>query len=166
MRLTFEIDGKAEFDRAAQGVSEHLSDLRPVWPEVKRSIQRIEREQFASEGAKGRSGKWKPLSRAYAQRKGKRYGAQPILRASGKLERSLTGETADTILIEEPLEFGFGTRLFYAVFHQRGTSKMPAREVFSFSEQQRTDLMKGLQKGLLKVIRGDRRVARSMEVEG
>lgn len=165
MRFSFEIDGKAQFDRAFNRIGEHISDLRPVWGEVERVFYAIEEAQFKSEGAKGRSGKWKQLTRPYARRKAQQYGVQPILRASGKLESSLTGNTGDSILIQKEQEFGIGTRLFYAAFHQRGTEKMPAREPISFADDQRTDMQKGIQKGLLKIIRGDRVITKTLEVE-
>src|SRR4051794_35315537 len=116
LRLSFEILGVKEFDRAFHRLDEHLSDFRPTWPLVTAAIQRIESEQFKSEGAKGRSRKWKPLTRNYAEAKRKKYGDKPILERTGALMRSLTTTTEDTVLIEQPLEYGFGTRLFYMPF--------------------------------------------------
>lgn len=165
MRFTFEIANQVQFDRAFNRVGEHIKDLRPVWPAVERKFYQIESEQFKSEGAKGRSGKWAPLERKYAKQKAQRHGVQPILRATGRLEQSLTGNTSDSILIKENQEFGIGTNLFYADYHQTGTSKMPQREVISFSDNTRTDLTKEIQKELLKIIKADRTVTQSINVE-
>lgn len=165
MRFTFEVAGVKEFDRAFNRVEGHISDLRPVWDRVEREFYRIERGQFDSEGSAGRSGKWKPLSRKYAKQKAQRYGVQPILRALGKMAASLTGKTSDTVLIKEKQDFGIGTRLFYAAFHQKGTDKMPAREPISFSDDSRRDLQKEIQKGLLEIIKGDRQITQSLDIE-
>jgi phage gpG-like protein len=158
MRFTFEVEGKAEFDRSFNRVGEHVSDLRPVWDRVEKIFYRIEEEQFKSEGSKGRSGKWKPLKPEYAGRKAIEYPGKLVLERTGKLKSSLTGKTGDTVLIKEKQEFGFGTSLFYAQFHQTGTSKMPAREIFSFSDSTRTDITKEIQKGLLEIIKSDRQI--------
>ncbi len=165
MRLTFEVDGKVEFDRAFHRVGEKLEDLRPVWPAIEREFYAIEDEQFKSEGAKGRGGKWKPLSRPYAQQKANKYGVQPILRATGRLEKSLTSKTSDTRVVMEKQEFGIGTTLFYAAYHQSGTKKMPARPVISFSNETRTRLTKTMQKSLLAELRSDRNITRVLEVD-
>jgi len=165
MRFTFEVEGVKQFDRAFDRLGFHVKDLRPVWPYVEREMEQIMQEQFKSEGSKGRGGKWKQLSAGYAKQKAKRWGTQPILRASGALEGSLTGKTGDSVRIATKEEYGFGTRLFYAAFHQTGTSKMPQREVFAFSDEQQRRLMKEMQKGLVSIIRADRQVTQSVKVE-
>jgi phage gpG-like protein len=156
MRFTFEIEGKAQFDRSFNRVEGHIKDLRPIWDRVERVFYRIEEEQFKSEGAKGRSGKWAKLSPEYAARKAIDYPGKLILERTGKLKSSLTSKTSDTVLIKEKQEFGFGSSLFYARFHQTGTKNMPARELFDFSDSQRTDITKEIQKGLLSYIKADK----------
>jgi phage gpG-like protein len=165
MRFSFELGNKVQFDRAFNRVEKHIEDLRPVWDRVEKIFYRVEQEQFKSEGSKGRSGKWKPLSPEYKKRKEIEYPGANILYRTGALERSLTSKTDDTLLIKEKQEFGFGTRLFYAAFHQEGTSKMPARPPFDFSDSQRTDITKEIQKGLLEIMKGDRQVNESLDVE-
>jgi phage gpG-like protein len=163
-RFTFEVDGVVQFDRAFNRVSEHVQDLTPVWDKVEREFYRIERKQFDSEGAAGRSGKWKPLTRPYAERKAQKYGVKPILRASDRLFSALTSKTGDTVLEKKPKEFAIGTSLKYPAFHQRGGSKLPRREVISFSDEQRTRLTKEMQKGLLEVIKKDRAVTHVFDI--
>lgn len=165
IRFSFEFGGKVQFDRAFNRVEKHIEDLRPVWDEVERVFYRIEREQFASEGAKGGGGKWKPLSRPYAERKAKTHPGRKILQREGNLRSSLIGNTADSVLRKEKQEFAIGTRLFYAPFHQDGTSKMPARPPIDLSDEQRTLMTKEIQKSLLKIIRADRTVSESINVD-
>jgi phage gpG-like protein len=159
LRLTLEIQGVKELDRAFNRIDDHVTDFRPTWPLVTAVIQRIESEQFKSEGAKGRSGKWKPLTREYAVAKEKKYGKKTILERTGALMRSLTSTTEDTVLVEQPLEYGFGTRLFYMPFVNK------VRPVMSLTDAQRELIVRETQKGLLKQIRSDRTVTQSLEVE-
>jgi phage gpG-like protein len=163
-RFRFEIDGVVQFDRAFNRIQGHVEDLTPVWDKVEQAFYRIEREQFDSEGAAGRGGKWAPLSRPYAQQKADRYGVKPIERASDRLYASLTRKGGDTVLVKSKDEFAIGTSLPYAKYQQQGTSKMPKRELISFSDGQRTDLMKEVQKGLLTIIKRDRQVTQVFDL--
>jgi phage gpG-like protein len=158
LRISFTFEGVKEMDRAFNRIDAHVSDLRPVWPVVTKTIQRIESEQFKSEGAKGRSGKWKPLTRNYAVWKRKKYGDKPILERTGALMRSMTSTTDDTMLISEPLEFGYGTRLFYMPFVNK------TRPVVSLTDADREAIIKDTQKELIKLIRADRQVTQSLDV--
>jgi phage gpG-like protein len=163
LRLQFEILGSVEFDRAFNRVEKEISDLRPLWDAAEREFHRISREQFASEGAAGRGGKWPELSPAYKKRKLKRFPGRKILQASGRMRGSLVGKTGDTVVVKEPKEFGIGTTLKYPIYHQKGTNRMPARPPVNFSETQRVSLMKALQKELIKMIRAD---AKPLQVQG
>lgn len=158
MRFTFEFEGKVQFDRSFNRVGEHISDLRPVWDRVERKLFEIEETQFKSEGARGRSGKWKPLSRAYAARKAKTHPGKPILQRSGALYKAMTSNTGDTILVKDKQEFGLGTSLFYMPYVNA------VRPVVSLSDGQQTDLMKEIQMGLLEIIKRDPQI--NLEVVG
>lgn len=158
MNFSFTVEGKTILNRSFSRLGERLSDLRPIWDKVQRTFWDIEASQFKSEGAKGASGKWKPLSRPYAKRKAQRYGSQPILRATGRMEKSLTGKTSDTVLIKEAQSFGIGTSLDYAPFHQRGGKNLPKRPVIDFSEGSKRDLQKGIQRDILDEIKRDKAI--------
>ena len=153
--FTFEIEGVQQFNRAFNRIEGHIDDLRPVWDHVERVMFEIEDAQFKSEGSRGGLGKWQPLSRAYAAQKEKTHPGKPILERTGRLMRSLTGKTGDTLLVKEKDEFGFGTAVPYAPFHQRGGGKLPKRAVVDLSSSQKRDLQKGIQKGLLDILRRD-----------
>lgn len=153
VRIKLSVDNKAEFDRTFIRFDERISDLRPIWPDVRDEFWSIEKEQFASEGRAGGSGPWKPLTKKYAERKIKRYGAKPILVASGRLKASLTGQTADTVYEPSEKEVAIGTRVPYAGYHYRGAGKLPERKPISFSESQKRRLSKTIQKGLVRELR-------------
>lgn len=159
MRITIEVDGIRELDRAFVSTRGHLEDLRPVWPAVERAFQKVEDEQFKSEGAKGRSGKWKPLTREYAIAKAKKYGNKPILQREERLVRAMTSNSPDTVVIKEKQEFGYGTSLFYMPFvHAK-------RPVVSLSEDQKTAITKEMQKGILKELKSDRNITSALDID-
>lgn len=153
IRLTWEVDGVKQIDRSFSRVGQSLSDLRPIWDNVQKEFWQIEDEVFKSENARGASGKWQPLTRPYAKQKAQRYGVKTILRASDRLYESLTKKTGDTVLLKEPQEFGIGTSVPYAGYHQRGGKKLPKRPVIDFSESHKTRLTKTIQRDILKELR-------------
>lgn len=153
MRISLEIDGKAQFDRTFHRMGRQLRDLSNIWPDMRDEVWRIEDEQFDSEGAAGQSGRWKPLSERYRARKAKKYGRRGILVRTGRLKRAMTGKTADTVYQTSPSEMVLGTNLRYALFHQRGSGKLPKREIYSFSDTQKRRLQKTIQKGLVRELR-------------
>lgn len=152
-RFRAEILGEEVFNRAFNRL-DSLSDLRPLWPEVIREFYLIEAEQFDSEGAAGASGKWAPLSDTYAKYKQVAYPDKPILRADDDLFESLTDpEAAGAILQPEQDQLTIGTSVPYAIYHQRGTSRMPARPPISLAEAQKRRLQKAIQAGLVRFVR-------------
>ena len=129
--------------------------MRPVWDEVARELWDIEKQQFASEGGAGASGKWPELTLDYKAQKVKRYPGAKILQRTGAMYESLTGQTGDTVLIKEKQSFAIGSSLKYPPFHQRGDGNLPQRAVIDFSEEQKRKLQKGIQRGLLEIIKRD-----------
>lgn len=153
VRVKIEVEGKAEFDRFFLRFDREVSDLRPVWADVRDEFWQIEREQFASEGRAGASGRWKSLTKKYAEYKQKRYGAKPILEATGRLKASLTGRTADTVYNAYEKYMEIGTGVPYARYHYLGKGRLPERKPISLSEPQKRRLAKRIQSGLVRELR-------------
>ena len=151
-RFSISIDGKAEFDRTFIRVKEEFNDLTPEWEAAFDAFQTIEAQQFDSEGGAGASGKWKELSPDYKSWKELYYPGAPILERTGRLVESLTATTADTIKEIRPKSAEFGTKVPYAIKHQRGIG-VPKREIISFSEKQKTFMTKEIQKVLIERVR-------------
>lgn len=150
--IRISIDGEDQFARAFDRYDAQFDDLSNIWPDVRDEFWSIEKQQFRSEGVAG-GDKWKPLSPAYAKAKLRRYGAKPILQATGDLYASLTGETGDTFYQTTKTSIEIGTTLPYARYHQHGTDKMPARPPIRFSKQQQENLSKVIQKALIRELR-------------
>lgn len=154
VRFTFDIDGVPAFDRGFNRISETISDFRSIWPNVAKEFYAIEAGQFRSEGARGASGKWAPLSPAYLKYKAKAFPGAPILQATRSLVDSLTSPNAlDSIFRPERDELIIGTQREGAVYHQRGAGKMPARPTISFTDPDKRQIQKAIQVGLIAFTR-------------
>lgn len=154
IRFSAEIDGIPTLDRAFNRIEKQIEDLRFIWPAVSQEIYKIEGEQFASEGSVGASGKWVALSKAYAKFKVAKFPNQPILKATTSLFDSVTDPDApDAIFRPEATALTIGTKREGAVFHQRETSRMPARKIYSFNDSQKRRIQKAVQVGLVQFIR-------------
>ncbi len=153
-RIQISVDGKPEFSREFIRLDAVFNDLTPIWPDVRDKFWEIEKEQFASEGSKGRSGKWTALSSRYKAQKIKRYGSGlKILEATGELRDSLTGDAPGSYYRTTKEEIAIGTTLARGIYHQRGSDRLPKREIISFSDPQKTDLMKTIQGSLVRELR-------------
>lgn len=147
MQIKIEIEGKAKFDRTFLRTDAVFSNLLPIWDDVRDAFWVIEKAQFASEGTAGRYGKWKPLTKRYAAQKIKQYGVKPILERTGKLVKSMTGSTSDTVYEKSSTEMAVGTSLYYAGYAHK------IRPIIAFSGVQKTYLQKEIQKSLVKELR-------------
>ena len=147
VNIKFEIDGLTEFNRTFIRTDAVFSNLLPVWGAVRDAFWVIEKAQFASEGRAGRYGKWKSLTKRYAAEKIKKYGAKPILERTGRLVKSMTGQTSDTVYEKNSTTMAVGTSLYYARYAHK------TRPIIAFSGVQKTYLQKEIQKSLVKQLR-------------
>ncbi len=95
--------------------------------------------QFAAEGTPN---KWRPLSPAYAKWKAARYGSLPILVRTGAMKAGFTFLAAPrTLYIINRVAAGQGdNKTPRWLWHQFGTSRMPARPVLQINEPDRRKL--------------------------
>lgn len=93
-----------------EGMAQRASSMRPIWPEVNRRLERIMREQFESEGARGGE-RWPELSYGWLYHKFRTGQSLTILRASEEMYDALTGTTSDSIRNETDTTFEFGADL-------------------------------------------------------
>lgn len=123
MGLTFRMTvvNAEKVDIALRGMAGDLDDYTNVWPAVSQAIEREEAALFATRGATGAHGPWDALTKDYRDRKYKKYGAQQIEVATGRLRRALTDSTSgDAIRDYQRRSMRFGTSLPYAVYQQTG----------------------------------------------
>jgi len=153
MKIAIKIEGLAKLKSAFQEVILATSDFTPSWKAVQKEFFEIEKAQFQSEGASGKSGKWKALSPAYAAVKQRRYGSLPILQREDGLYESLSRQTGDSVYEPKKGELVLGTLDKKATKHQRGGRKLPKREPISITSQQAEKLVEPIKKGLEKKVR-------------
>lgn len=154
IQFTAEVDGLETVSRAFNRVDQFISDFRNIWPAVIEEFYKIESEQFGSEGSQGASGHYAALSKPYERFKAIHFPGKPILQATGALKDSLTGPDAlDSILRPEADQLTIGTGLPYAIWHQRGTGRMPSRPPIAMNEDSKRRLQKAIQIGLVKFTR-------------
>lgn len=154
IHFSAEVLGVEVLNRGFNRIEEHISDFRNIWPNVAREFYAIEREQFQSQGAHGASGRWAPLSPAYAKYKAIAFPGQPILRADNLLFESMTSPDAlDSIFRMDDRELTIGTQREGATAHQRGRGRMPARPIISLTESDKRRIQKSIQRGLIEFTR-------------
>jgi phage gpG-like protein len=157
MRFGIEIQssGEAELIRGFNQIEEVVRDMRPVWKDVKPVLFDIEKKLFDSEGGTGKSGKWKSLSKSYSEIKQKAFGNKKILEASGKLRKSLTSDTSDTIFEGNQTDLEFGSKLPQFRGHMKGyaAKNLPVRKPVDISDQARERIGRTVRKSLLSRIK-------------
>jgi phage gpG-like protein len=156
LRFTARIDGVSQSLAAFLKLQKDLVDLRKLgaWDLVQAKFYRILKNQFETEGGAGKSGKWQALSSKYKPVKQKRWGDVGILQASGKLYKSLTSESSDSIVEKRPQELIIGTSLPYARAQHAGYSprNLPARPIISLTEEQEKDITEPLTRKVKQLI--------------
>lgn len=146
--IQIDVTGMAEMVRAVGDFAEGMTDFSEVWPDVRDEFFAIEREQFESEGAQGDAAAWQPLSPHYAAWKDRNFGGMPILQRTGALMASLAGDAANVDMQSDSLTIG--SSVAYAIYHQEGTSRMPARPVIDLTLANQTRLSRIIRDFALK----------------
>lgn len=124
-------------------------DLRPVLLQILgqpadknlNTIRGSINAAFVTQGGSTAFGSWKPLSRAYQERKNKKYPGKTILVASGRLYQSLVSAGSnDTVQILTTRSLSYGTVVPYAGYHQSTKSRVriPRRPYMDITQNQLT----------------------------
>ena len=138
-------------DRAIARFADGVTDYRPMWPVIEDDFYSLVGRQFATEGAEGGTA-WVSLSDAYGTWKEIHYPGKPILQRTGELMASLTSPTAPgAVRVEERKTLTLGTTVPYAIYHQRGTKKMPARPEIRLTEAFKRTAMHHVQTYLVQM---------------
>jgi phage gpG-like protein len=147
--VSVEVFGDKIVERELLRFSHAAENMRPAGQEFMDYMRGIEREQFNTQGASG-SGGWAPLKPATVAQKARRGHDPRILRATGALFGSLTSRGGPNHLEKiSANEWFYGTSDPKAKFHQKGTRRMPRRPVIEFSERNRRDVVKIVQRHLI-----------------
>jgi hypothetical protein len=125
------------------------ADYTKEMAETSADLERQEYGMFAGEHDSSGS-PWPKLAPATVAQK----GHDQILYEHGPLGESLFSNTGDAI--RTPMERGltFGTSTPYALFHQEGTSRMPARPPVGISEETIDRLVERVANAVVEKLRG------------
>jgi phage gpG-like protein len=166
VRFELELAGDRQVSREILRVSERAGDAAPVFRSIADYLRSVEKRQFDSHGLTG-SGGWAPLATSTLLSKyGVLHGThlrhgqftRKALRASmailvetGALRDSLTsaGDEHHREIVRSD-ELIFGTSVSYAKYHQHGTRRMPRRRPLELSETQRKQVIRMLQRWIIK----------------
>lgn len=118
-----------KFTRKLNKFAQKIKDLRSYFEEAGRNFLEEERGIFLHKVPTGKP--WANLKPATWKRKKTKH----IMRESNTLFKSLTKRGAKgNIFHITPSNLTVGTAISYAIFHQKGTKKMPKREVVTLSK--------------------------------
>ena len=145
MRIDFDIFGEEQLSRELLRFSSHAGNAAPAFHKIAEDMREQIGEQFESEGGRG-SGGWAPLKESTLAAKAARGLDSHILQATHSLMESLTGTGGDHIERVTDDSLLFGSSVAYGKFHQKGTSKMPARKPVDFTELDRRSFIRTLQR--------------------
>lgn len=145
MKLSLDIYGEEQIDRDLLRFSSYVGDPRPALLKIADDMRDQIAEQFESEGRRG-SGGWEALKPATLAEKAARGLPPEILQATRKLMYSLTRKGGDHIEEVTDDSLLVGSRIPYGRFHQRGTSRMPARRPVDFTDLDRRSFVRILQR--------------------
>ncbi len=154
VRLVIEERGLAAMDRDLLRFETNLADPVLTLAAIAEGLRLAMTRQFDTQGAN--SGGWAPLKQATVDEKVKKGLDPRILRASERLRYSLIRKF-DPDHIEQPLSstsLRFGSRVPYGIYHQTGTSRMPARPPLALSAADRVMLVKAAQRAIIAGVRG------------
>lgn len=132
---TAEVQGDKALGISFQKLADIFRDYTSVFEKIAPRFYGIIRRKFQQEGPG-----WQALSPAYAARKAEIYGNKTILRATDALYNSFQPGAAGNVQRISPTSAEYGTNVSYAVFHQFGTSRMPARSVIEITPQHELQL--------------------------
>ena len=136
--FSFEVTGIDAVIRGIAALEGKIKDLRPFWrdvfaPKYFGTVQDLFNTGGRARGGGGKfkGGAWKALTPKYRVWKEANFPGKPILVREGTLRESLrwSGSVGYGGIFEAHQKFALaGTAVPYAKFHQKGTSKMVARE--------------------------------------
>lgn len=150
-RFRLEIAGQIQMDRGIARFADGVTDYRPIWPIIEDDFYAQEKAQFQTEGKEG-GGQWKELSPAYAGWKEAHFPGKQILQRTGDLYSSLTSPNdPNAVRREERKTLTLGSRVPYAMYHQTGTGRMPARPEIQLPEAFKRTVMHHMQVYLVQM---------------
>lgn len=143
--ISFHMFGEVLFERELLRLDERGRDMSPAFRLIARKWINWNYEQFASEGRRA-SGGWDELAEETIRKRG---SAHPILVETGALMDELT-DSSNIEINEDFMHMTLPDEVDeYGAFHQSGTTHMPQRRPMEFTERDRRDMVRDIQRYLV-----------------
>lgn len=127
MDLRFDARGWQQARRELMAMKQRAGNLIPAWDELLDWWARENRKHFTGRGQRWRT-PWAPLAaRTIAEKTRLGYPLDPLVR-TGQMRSQLIARPLGFERLSQTTMIA-GTRLERAVFHQRGTKRMPRRQL-------------------------------------
>lgn len=143
LQFTFEAYGDKLIKRELLDMGDRSLDVRPAFRLIADDFREYEAARFDSRG----EGTWRPDALTTIAEKVRKHMDPRVLHATLALRNSLTKHLAPGSYSRVFTNFMlFGTSVPYAHFLQTGTRKMPSRKPLGFTEPQKVQAMKRIQR--------------------
>jgi phage gpG-like protein len=159
--VSYDVDADKKFKATIEKAIKSGLNLSFAMGESARIIKKESAKNFILKG----TGKYPPLSKAYAAWKQEHAPGTPILtgltpegRVSGKLKKSIIGQTSDSILLIGKHSLVVGTKAqspegdFYPRDVQEGKGRMPARKFLFFSQAMVGQIMRTIDAEIARLL--------------
>jgi phage gpG-like protein len=167
-KVTIEVLGDRQVARAFRDMGSAVTDWSAAWDDVGDLLRASAKKQFDSHGQYG-SGGWEPLAFSTLASKNAKGQPRDILRATGRLEDSLTvKDDTEHMALGGTTFFHWGTFVPYASYHMTGTGArrtadsafgpmrqgMPRRKPVELPEADRREIVRILQRYAVDAAKG------------
>lgn len=140
------VPGAQGFALALSRFGQGLSDFTTFWSGPFKVWWYAIRELDYAAAGSTTGDRWAPLSANYRKWKNRHFPSAPLLVLHGDLKASVISDQAPgSVWRPAPQSLAVGTSIPYAIYHQKGTSRMPARPVIRFAQVDRVNVGKKLQ---------------------
>jgi phage gpG-like protein len=137
LHIQIKVFGDVQLERKLMTVGGRGRHMLPVFDELGHKLSGIQREQFATSGARG-GRRWQPLAASTIARK----GHDEILVDSGALRDSFMYGDENHIFLATDDFLHWGSDVEYGAFHQPDPQD---RRVFQLTEVDRVEIIKDIQ---------------------
>lgn len=156
--MDVEFYGSEQLQKLLDSYGEKADNFTPLFDKFKKFLQKAVAEQFSSEGKRfafDGAQAWRPLHMKTIEQRRLKLGyykrhsihgpAHLILHWTERLKSSLMTNTNESIAEVKPLSFAFGSKVPYAIIHQKGARKgkrrIPARTLLHIGKKDTDKLM-------------------------
>lgn len=142
--LSYDRRSDREVNSLLKKMRKATTDLTPFLVSVAEELRQSRKAIFKLESR----GAYPELNKRYKKRKQKEVGfAYPILKRTGRLEKSVTEEGGENIAeIKNKRVLIFGTEVPYSSYHQKGKGVPLRKFLFIGADETRSGLRRGLQR--------------------